>query len=62
MKQIHKSKSFDNKLTDEEIGRELKIAKRTVEDYRLKLLKKLKVRNTVGLVVYAIKAGLYKAK
>lgn len=40
--------------TNEEIGKELKISKRTVDSHRQNLLYKLKVKNTVGLIKFAI--------
>ena len=33
---------------------------RTVEGHRLKILEKMNVKNTVGLVVYAIKNGIVR--
>ena len=46
--------------TNKEIGEQLFISTRTVEGHRLKILEKMDVKNTVGLVVYAIKHNLYK--
>lgn len=46
--------------TNKEIGEKLFISTRTVEGHRLKILEKMDVKNTVGLVVYAIKHNLYK--
>lgn len=46
--------------TNKEIGDKLFISIRTVEGHRLKILEKMNVKNTVGLVVYAIKMGLVK--
>tara|TARA_B110000114_G_scaffold26018_1_gene25798 strand:+ start:1461 stop:2129 length:669 start_codon:yes stop_codon:yes gene_type:complete len=40
--------------TNQEIGSKLFISKRTVENHRQKILKKIGAKNTVGLVVYAI--------
>ncbi len=40
--------------TNEEIGKELNISKRTVDSHRQNLLYKLKVKNTVGLIKFAI--------
>ena len=42
-------------FTAKEIGEQLFISFRTVEGHRKKLLAKLKVRNTAGLVVFALK-------
>jgi DNA-binding NarL/FixJ family response regulator len=46
--------------TNKEISDKLFISVRTVEGHRLKILEKMNVKNTVGLVVYAIKMGLVK--
>ena len=45
--------------TNKEIGEKLFISTRTVEGHRFKLLEKIEVKNTVGLVVYAIKNNIY---
>ena len=45
---------------NDEIAKKLKLSKRTVEGYREFILKKMKVKNTAGLVVYAIRNKLYK--
>lgn len=50
-----------SELTNKEIGDKLFISVRTVEGHRLKILEKMNVKNTVGLVVYAIKNGILKA-
>ncbi len=41
--------------TNEEIGKELFMSKRTIEKHRAKILKKMNVRNTAGIAVYATK-------
>ncbi|HRZ32641.1 MAG TPA: LuxR C-terminal-related transcriptional regulator, partial [Flavobacterium sp.] len=43
-----------------EIGEELFISANTVETHRKNLIKKLNVKNTIGLVKYAIKNNLIK--
>lgn len=45
-------------LTNAQIAEEISLSQRTVEGYRLKMLGKLKVTNTAGLVAYAIKNHL----
>ena len=45
--------------TNKEIGDKLNLSPRTVEGCRLKVLEKMNVKNTVGLVVYAMKNGFY---
>ncbi|MDB5229769.1 MAG: LuxR family transcriptional regulator [Chitinophagaceae bacterium] len=46
--------------TDGEIGDKLEYSKRSIEGYRRKMYKKMKVRNTAGFVVYAIQNGFFK--
>jgi DNA-binding NarL/FixJ family response regulator len=43
-----------------EIGDKLFHSTRTVEGYRSKILEKMNVRNTAGIVIYAVKHGIYK--
>ncbi len=45
-----------------EIGDKLFHSPRTVEGYRSKILEKMKVKNTAGIVIYAIRHGIYKVK
>jgi DNA-binding NarL/FixJ family response regulator len=45
-------------FTNKEIADKLFVSTRTVEGYRLKIIEKMNVKNTVGFVVYAIKNGL----
>lgn len=45
-------------LTNAEIAEELDLSQRTIEGYRLRMFEKLKVKNTAGLVAYAIKKQL----
>ncbi len=46
--------------TAQEIGDKLFLSKRTVEGYRTKILEKMGVKNTAGVVVYALKHDLMK--
>jgi DNA-binding CsgD family transcriptional regulator len=46
--------------TSEEIAEKLAIGRRTVEDHRSNIIKKMKVRNSVGILFFAIKKGLFK--
>lgn len=48
--------------TNKEIGEKLFLSVRTVEGYRLKILEKMQVKNSVGLVVYAIQHGFFVPK
>lgn len=47
-------------LTAVEIGDKLSISARTVEGYKRKLLEKTVTKNMAGLVIFAIKNGLYQ--
>jgi len=47
-----------NELSSNEIAEKLFIAPKTVETHRHNILKKLNVKNTVGIIKYAIKNGL----
>lgn len=51
-------KMIAEELTNVEIGDRLHISPRTVDTHRRNLLQKLKVKNTAGLVKYALKHGL----
>ncbi|MGD1895020.1 MAG: DNA-binding response regulator [Cyclobacteriaceae bacterium] len=44
--------------TSQEISDKLNISKRTVDGYRNRLIKKCRVKNTVGLILFAIKSRL----
>jgi DNA-binding NarL/FixJ family response regulator len=46
-------------LTNREIADKMNISVRTVEGHREAILQKIKARNTVGIVMYAIKNGIY---
>jgi DNA-binding NarL/FixJ family response regulator len=45
-------------LTTQEISEQIFLSPRTVEGIRQKLLEKLNVKNSVGLVLYAFRNGL----
>ncbi len=49
-----------SQASNNEISGELHLSVRTIEGYRKRIQEKMKVRNTAGIVVYAIKNGLYK--
>jgi DNA-binding NarL/FixJ family response regulator len=46
--------------TNKEIGELLFLSARTVEGYRVKILEKMDVKSTAGIVIYAIKNGMFK--
>jgi DNA-binding NarL/FixJ family response regulator len=47
-------------MTSQEIGDKLGLSKKTIEVYRLQIFSELKIKNNVGLAVWAIKNGLFK--
>ena len=47
-----------NEMTNEEIAYKLGLSKRTVDNHRQNMLKKLNAKNSMGLVLAAIKIGL----
>ncbi len=49
-------------FTNKEIGEKVFLSSRTVEGYRMKIMEKLKAKNTVGIVVEAIRYGIYSPK
>jgi DNA-binding NarL/FixJ family response regulator len=51
-----------DQLSNKEIAERLILSIRTIEGYREKILEKMEVHNTAGIVVYAIKTGIYKIK
>jgi DNA-binding NarL/FixJ family response regulator len=51
-----------DELTNKEIGDRLFISPRTVEGVRQRIIEKMRVKNTAGLVIYAVKTGLFKPK
>lgn len=48
--------------TAQEIGNRLFLSKRTVEGYRTKILEKMDVKNTAGVVVFALRQGMISEK
>jgi two-component system, NarL family, response regulator NreC len=48
--------------TAQEIGDRLFLSKRTVEGYRTKILEKMDVKNTAGVVVFALRQGMIGEK
>lgn len=47
-------------FTNKEIGEKLFLSPRTVEGHRVNIMEKMEVKNTVGLVVYAIRNNIYQ--
>ncbi|WP_153797191.1 response regulator transcription factor [Foetidibacter luteolus] len=46
--------------TNKEMADIMSLSTRTIEGYRIKIMDKWQVRSTAGIVVYAIRSGLYK--
>jgi DNA-binding NarL/FixJ family response regulator len=46
-------------LTNKEIGEKVFLSVRTIEGLRLKIIEKMNVKNTAGIIVYAIREHLY---
>jgi two-component system response regulator NreC len=46
--------------TSKEIAQEVHLSDRTVESWRSRIQEKLNVRGTAGIVIYAIRSGIYK--
>lgn len=49
-------------FSNKEIADKLNLSVRTIEGYREKIQEKMDVRNTAGIVVYAIKQSIYQVK
>ena len=45
-------------MTNTEIAEKLRISVRTIEGHRAKIIKKLEVKNTAGLIRFSIESGL----
>ena len=43
-----------------EIASRLFLSVRTIEGYKERIQEKIKAKNTAGIVIYAIKEGIYK--
>lgn len=49
-----------NGLTSKQIAEKIYLSVRTVEGLRMKIMEKMEVKNTAGIIIYAIKHGLFK--
>lgn len=58
-KEIEVIQHICQELTNKEIAEKLFMSVRTVEGYRLRIQEKMNVKNTVGLVIYAIQHNLF---
>jgi two-component system invasion response regulator UvrY len=59
-KELRLLKLICKQLTSREIAAQLGLSHRTIEERRLKLQKKLKVKNAVGIALYAVRSGIIK--
>jgi DNA-binding NarL/FixJ family response regulator len=48
-------------ITSKEIAEKIFLSARTVEGLRMKIMEKMNVKNTAGIIIYAIKNGHYSA-
>ena len=49
-------------LSSREIGEVLGLSARTIEDYKGEMFKKVRVKNAIGMILYAVKQGIVKVK
>lgn len=49
-----------DELSNQEMGKQMFMSKRTIDGYRARLLEKLGVKSGIGVVKWAIKEGIYK--
>lgn len=59
-KEVGIIKLICEELSNKEIGERMALSKRTVEGYREKILEKIDAKNSVGIVVYAIKNKIFE--
>ncbi len=60
IKEIEVIRLICQQASNKEIASKLFLSMRTIEGYREKIQEKMKVKNVAGIVVYAIKTGIYK--
>ena len=59
VREIEIIKLICNQYSNKEIAGELELSKRTIEGYRQKILEKIDAKNTVGIVLYAVKNKIF---
>jgi two-component system, NarL family, response regulator NreC len=59
-RELEMIRMFCNEKTCHEVGEAMYMSVRTVEGYRRKIFQRLGVKNLAGMVLYAIKTGIYK--
>ena len=57
-REIQVLKFIADEMTNTEIAEKLRISVRTIEGHRAKIIKKLEVKNTAGLIRFSIESGL----
>ena len=58
-KELEIIKLICQEKTNKEIAEIIFLSPRTIEGYRMKIMEKMEVKNTVGIVVEAIRLGIY---
>ena len=58
----NEKEEIDEEKTSKEIGDELHLSMRTVEEYRQRIKDKMEVKGSTGIVIYAIKNDLFKVQ
>ena len=59
-KELEVIKFICNGLSNKEIAAQLNLSVRTIEGHRDNIHEKIDVKNTAGIIIYAIKHGIYK--
>lgn len=59
-KELHIIKLICKQYSSKQIADELSLSRRTIEGYREQVLRKIKAKNTAGIVIYAIKNRLFE--
>jgi DNA-binding NarL/FixJ family response regulator len=59
-KEVQIIRGICDEMNNQEISKSLFMSKRTVDGYRSRILEKLNVKTSIGVVKYAIKTGLYQ--
>jgi DNA-binding NarL/FixJ family response regulator len=61
-KEIQVMKLICMEFSNKEIGGQLNLSKRTIEGHREKILEKIDAKNSIGIVVYAMKHRIFESK
>lgn len=57
-KEIEVTNLICKEFTNKEIGEKMNLSVKTIDNYRMSILKKIGAKNTAGIVMYAVKTGL----